>query len=199
VIRRLAAVAAVGALLGGCATAPPGPPPPAGVAAIARGPVYLTLPRPPAFPTEQEFAQSIVADYGPRKIAFDALVSLGPDRVTVIVTAPAGPRLAQIDWTAEGVRTAMDGPAPPGFRAENVLADLVVARWPKPLLEQALGGRLEVWDYQDGRRKLVRDKAETIIEVSPPTTDASGAERRTLTNYHFDYRLTIITRGGGGS
>lgn len=195
-IRAAALLVAACVLVAGCVTAPQGPPPPPGVAAIGRGPIYLTLPRPPAFPGEREFAQSIVADYGSRKIAFDALVSLSPERVTVIVTAPAGPRLAQIDWTAEGVKTAMDGPAPPGFRAENLLADLVMARWPKPLLEQALGGRLEVWDYADGRRKLVREGKETIVEIAPPVIDAAGAERRVLTNHHFGYSLTIITRGG---
>ncbi|MBI1405484.1 MAG: DUF3261 domain-containing protein [Caulobacter sp.] len=180
--------------LTGCATAPPGPPPPAGVAAVARGQTWLSLPRPPGYPGEREMAQSIVANYGPRKAAFDALVSLSPDRVTVIVTAPAGPRVAQIDWTAGGVVTRADGPTPPGFRAENVLADMVMADWPKAALETALAGRLAVWDYPDGRRKLVRDDRELVVEITPPVADADGSVRRTLTNYDFDYSLTIVTR-----
>ncbi|MBX3479403.1 MAG: DUF3261 domain-containing protein [Caulobacter sp.] len=184
----------LGATLAGCATAPSGPPPPAGIAAVARGQTWLTLPRPPGYPREREMAQSIVASYGPRKTAFDALVSLSPERVTVIVTAPAGPRVAQIDWTASGVATRTDGPTPPGFRAENVLADMVMAEWPKAALETALGGRLAVWDYPDGRRKLVRDDKELVVEITPPVADADGAVRRTLTNYDFDYSLTIVSR-----
>jgi hypothetical protein len=189
----LTGLALAGAGLSGCASGPPGPPPPAGVAAVARDRLWLTLPTPPAYPGEREMAQSIVAQYGPRKIAFDALVSLSPEVVRVIVTAPAGPRLAEITWNASGVATRMDGPAPPGFRGENVLADLVLASWPKASLEKALGGRLAVWDYPDGRRKLVRGR-ELVVDISAPVTDADGAIHRTLVNYDFDYSLTILTR-----
>ena len=98
-IGRVAPLLLAGLLLTGCVTGPPaGPPPPAGVAAVARDRVYLTLPVPPGYPGETEIAQSIVASYGPRKVAIDALVSLSPAKVTIIVTAPAGPRVAQIDW-----------------------------------------------------------------------------------------------------
>ncbi len=193
---RLLALLLTGALLAGCMTGPSDPQPPAGVAAVARDRVYLTLPTPPGYPGEIEMAQSIVAAYGPRKAAFDALVSLSPGKVAVIVTAPAGPRVAQIDWDAAGVRTTMDGPPPPGFRAENVLADLVMTNWPKPALEKALGGRLEVWDYPDGHRKLVRDRA-LVIDIPPAVRDADGSTRRTLTNHDFNYVLTIVSREAG--
>jgi hypothetical protein len=196
-IRPFAPLLLAGVLLAGCVTGPPaGPPPPPGVAAVARDKVYLTLPTPPGYPGETEMAQSIVAQYGPRKVAFDALVSLSPSKVTVIVTAPAGPRVAQIDWDADGVRGKTEGQAPPGFRAENVLADMVMANWPKPALEQALGGRLEVWDYPNGHRKLVRGK-ELVVDIPPAARDADGASRRTLTNHDFGYSLTIVSREAG--
>jgi hypothetical protein len=126
-------------------------------------------------------------------VAFDALVSLSPEKVTIIVTAPAGPRVAQIDWDADGVRTKTDGPPPPGFRGENVLADMVMTHWPKAALEEALAGRLEVWDYPDGHRKLVRGR-ELVVDIPPPARDADGTIKRTLTNRDFGYSLTIVTR-----
>jgi len=184
-------------LLTGCVTAPPGPPPPPGSAAVARNALYLTLPLPPGFPDEREMAQSVVADYGPRKIAFDALVSLSPDRVIVIVTAPAGPRIARIDWTKDGVAVQTEGPPPPGFRAENVLADLVLANWPKAAVESAINNRLLVWDFADGRRKLVREGAdgrELVIDITAPVADGDGSVRRVLTNHDFGYSLTLVTR-----
>jgi hypothetical protein len=190
---RLTFLCLLAALTTACATAPSGPPPPPGVAAVARDQLYLTLPLPPGYPEEKEMAQSIVATYGPRKVAFDALVSLGPDKVTVIVTAPAGPRVAQIDWTAEGIVSRTEGAPPPGFRGENVLADMVMTHWPKAALEKALGGRLEVWDYPDGRRKLVRGR-ELVIDIAPPERDADGSTKRVLTNYDFNYSLTIVSR-----
>lgn len=193
---RIPALLAAGLLLAGCATAPPGPPPPPGVAAVARDRVWLTLPTPPGYPAEEEMAQSIVAAYGPRKVAFDALVSLSPRAVTIIVTAPSGPRVAQIDWDAQGVRSKTDGPPPPGFRAENVLADMVLTHWPKAALEKALAGRLEVWDYPDGHRKLVRGR-ELVVDIPPPVRDADGSSKRTLTNHDFGYSLTIVSRGPG--
>ncbi|MDB5470448.1 MAG: hypothetical protein JWR84_2008 [Caulobacter sp.] len=182
------------ASLAGCMTGPPaGPPPPAGVAAVARDQVYLSLPTPPGYPGEKEMAQSIVAQYGPQKVAFDALVSLSPGKVTIIVTAPAGPRVAQIDWDATGVHTTADGTPPPGFRGENVLADLVMTSWPKAALEKALGGRLEVWDYPDGHRKLVRGK-ELVVDIPPAVLNPDGVSKRTLTNHDFGYILTIVSR-----
>ncbi|NBB14699.1 DUF3261 domain-containing protein [Caulobacter sp. SLTY] len=190
---RLLLLCALAALTTACATAPSGPPPPAGVAVVARDQLYLTLPMPPGYPEEREMAQSIVAAYGPRKAAFDALVSLGPEKVTVIVTAPAGPRVAQIDWTAAGVATKTEGTPPPGFRAENVLADMVMTHWPKAALEKALGGRLEVWDYPDGRRRLVRGR-ELVVDIAPPVRDADGSTKRVLTHYDFNYSLTIVSR-----
>jgi len=193
VTARLILLCALAALTCACASAPSGPPPPPGVAAVARDRLYLTLPLPPGYPEEKEMTQSIVAAYGPRKVAFDALVSLGPEKVTVIVTAPAGPRVAQIDWTRDGVATRTDGAPPPGFRAENVLADMVMTHWPKAALETALGGRLQVWDYPDGRRKLVRG-GELVIDITPPVRYADGSTRRTLTNYDFSYSLTIVSR-----
>lgn len=197
-IARLTPVLLAALLLAGCVTGPPaGPPPPPGVAVVARDQVYLTLPSPPGYPRETEMAQSIVAQYGPRKVAFDALVSLSPQTVTVIVTAPAGPRVAQIDWDAQGVRSRTEGPAPPGFRAENVLADMVMAHWPKAALEKALAGRLEVWDYPDGHRKLVRGGRELVVDIPPAVREPDGASRRTLTNHDFGYSLTIISREPG--
>lgn len=194
---RLAALVLAGVVLTGCMTGPPaGPPPPAGLAAVARDKVYLTLPIPPGYPGEKEMAQSIVAKYGPQKVAFDALVSLSPSRVTIIVTAPAGPRVAQIDWDDTGVHTKTDGAPPPAFRGENVLADMVMANWPKPALEKALGGRLEVWDYPDGHRKLVRGK-ELVVDIPPAVRDADGSSKRTLTNHDFGYSLTIVSREAG--
>jgi hypothetical protein len=196
-IGRVAPLLLAGLLLAGCVTGPPaGPPPPAGVAAVARDQVYLTLPTPPAYPGETEMAQSIVATYGPRKVAFDALVSLSPAKVTIIVTAPAGPRVAQIDWDGAGVRTTTDGAPPPGFRGENVLADLVMTSWPKAALETALAGRLEVWDYPDGHRKLVRGKA-LVVDIPPAVRDADGSSKRTLTNHDFGYSLVIVSREAG--
>jgi hypothetical protein len=192
-MRRVLLVCLTAALLTACATAPSGPPPPPGVAAVARGQTWLTLSRPPGYPREREMAQSIVADYGVQKVAFDAIVSLSPTAVTVVVTAPAGPRIAQIDWDAQGVRSRTEGAPPPGFRAENVLADMVMTHWPKTALEQALGGRLAVWDYPDGRRKLVRGH-ELVVEITPPVMDADGSSKRTLTNYDFGYSLTIASR-----
>ena len=191
---RLVILLLAGIVLAGCVTGPPaGPTPPPGVTAVARDQVYLTLPLPPGYPGEKEMAQSIVAQYGPQKVAFDALVSLSPDKVTVIVTAPAGPRVAQIDWDAQGVRGKTEGQDPPGFRAENVLADLVLANWPKPALEKALGGRLEVWDYPDGHRKLVRGKA-LVVDIPPAVRAADGSSKRTLINHDFGYSLTIVSR-----
>jgi hypothetical protein len=190
-------LAVMAGLLTGCVTAPPGPPPPPGSAAVARDSLYLTLPLPPGFPEEREMAQSVVADYGPRKVAFDALVSLSPDRVIVIVTAPAGPRIARIDWTKDGVAVQTEGPPPPGFRAENVLADLVLANWPKAAVETAINDRLLVWDFADGRRKLVREGAgrrELVIDITAPVADGDGSISRVLTNHDFGYSLTLVTR-----
>ena len=60
-------------------------------------------------------------------------------------------------------------------------------------LEKALAGRLEVWDYPDGHRKLVRGR-ELVVDIPPPVRDEDGSTKRTLTNYDFGYSLTIVSR-----
>lgn len=179
-------------VLAACASAPAGPPPPAGVAYVGRQ-AQLVLPKPPGYPGEREIAQTVIADYGGRKMAFDAVVSLSPKAVHMIVTAPAGPRIAEISWTAEGINGAFSGPAPKGLRNENLLADLFIVNWPAAAVEAAMGPGVTVTDGPEGRRSIRKD-GKALVEIAPLPSDGDGQVRRSLRNIEFGYSLELITR-----
>src|SRR5262249_49909463 len=88
--------------------------------------IVLTLPTPPAYPDTRTVVQTGQARYGERQAAFDAVLSLAPDRVEIVLTMPAGPRLATIVWDEGGVRQDRSVLAPEGVPVENILADLFV-------------------------------------------------------------------------
>ena len=178
--------------LAACSTPPVGPPPPAGVAFVGRQ-AQLILPNPPGYPTEREIAQTVIANYGGRKMAFDAIVSLSPAAVHMIVTAPAGPRIAEINWTKDGVSGAFSGPAPKGLRNENLLADLFLTHWPAAAIQQAMGPGVIVTDGPEGRRAIQKD-GKLLVEISPLPSEGDGQTRRSFRNVEFGYSLELITR-----
>jgi hypothetical protein len=171
------------ALVTGCAT---------GAGAALHAPISrdlaLALPFPPGYPGTQTLQQTVRARYGERDAAFDAILSLSPDRVEIVVTAAGGPRVATITWSGEGVREEHSMLAPDGLSVENILADIFISLWPPEAVAAALpsGARLSI--EADGAR-IIRHAGTAIIEVRPDPQDAS---RIFVRNLAFGYDLTIM-------
>ncbi len=180
--------------LAGCAipphTVPIAAPPQMLSAAVQIAPgASLNLPLPPGYPQARSLHQVVRAQYGARRGAFEAVLSLAPERVDIVLIAPSGPRLASIAWDKLGItRTGTQaglGAAP----AENVLADIFLCLWPREAVAAALPAGLEVMDAADGARTITQASA-SIIEIS---IDPAQPNIMVLRNLAFDYQLRIET------
>ena len=146
----------------------------------------LSLPLPPNYPETQTVLHSVRARYGERDAAFDAILSLSPELVEIVITAAAGPRLATITWDVDGVRQERALVAPGDIPVENILADIFVALWPREEVERALPPDCAFTIDDDGARTISQAGAP-ILEVH---TNASAIVVRNLA---FGYELSIVS------
>lgn len=152
--------------------------------------VALHLPMPPAYPEERTLMQTVRAQYGEERQAFEALLSLSPSEVEIVVTAASGPRLSTIRWDKDGVHEDRTVLVPQGMPVANILADLFVSLWPREAVEKALPRGVDVRDEAGGGRTILVHGAP-LIEVRPV---AEHPDRQTVTNHARGYVLTITSR-----
>jgi hypothetical protein len=158
-------------------------------AQIAPGTI-MHLPAPPGYPGTKSMMQTVRAHYGERQAAFEALLSLSPEKVDIVVTAPSGPRLASITWSKKGVHRKIMEIAPPGIPVGNIVADIFVSLWPREAVAAALPAGVEVRDEPSGRRTVMRGET-LIIEVVPDPADPT---QRTLRNIPLGYDLRVSSQ-----
>lgn len=150
----------------------------------------LTLPLPPAYPNERVIQQSVEAHYGERHAAFEAIVSLAPDAVDIVVTAAGGPRLATIHWTNDGVSAERALLAPGEIPAENILSDIFISLWPEAAVRHALPDDC-VLETGEGPARSVSCGGQDVMAISPdPERDGAVIVR----NNAFGYELHIVGR-----
>lgn len=150
----------------------------------------LILPTPPGYPETKTLVQSGRAHYGALTGAFDAIVDLSPERVQIVVTAAAGPRLATITWDRHGVDVDRTMLAPPGVPVENILSDMFISLWPADAVATSLPRGVELSVDADGGRTLRRGH-DVLMEVRPDPTDATRAIVR---NHAFGYEITVVSQ-----
>jgi hypothetical protein len=151
--------------------------------------IALTLPTPPGYPEAVTLEQVVRARFGEDKGAFEAIVSLSPERVEMVLTAPAGPRLASIVWSKSGIEEDRTVLAPAAIKAVNVLADLFMTRWPSEAIQAALPKGLIVSD--DGIDRTISGPEGPIIEIH---RDPENPSRTLLRNIALGYEITVTSR-----
>lgn len=149
--------------------------------------VELRLPTPPGYPEARTLSQIIRFDYGSRSGVIEATLALTPERADIVLTAPAGPRLATIAWTRNGVDVDRTVLAPLDLPVENILADVFVLLWPREAVAQALPAACAVGDADDGGRTLACGGAP-LVRIEPDPRDPGG---RILRNRALGYVLSI--------
>lgn len=195
---RLLSAALAATLASGCASLPTGAllhrheaiAASSGVQARIAADAVLTLPAPPNYPGVRTIVQSGRAHYGDRDGAFDAVLSLSPERVEIVLAMAAGPRLATIDWDAHGVREERAVFAPDNVPVANILADIFVSTWPADAVAEALPEGLKLRVSEDGGRVISRG-AETIVDITP---DPAQPGRIVVRNAALGYQVTLITQ-----
>ncbi len=150
--------------------------------------IILSLPTPPGYPETVSLFQTATGRKDDRKVAFQAALELSPERVDVVILAPAGPRVLSIAWTAAGVVEDRSLIAPEGLTGLNILGDIFVALWPIEAVQAALPAGTTA--SEEGGVRRIASGGRVVLEVveGPP-----GALRQTLRNLDFGYEMTIQT------
>lgn len=152
--------------------------------------VHLTLPTRPGYADQRTLIQVVDGTYGDRRQAFQSVVSLSRDLVSVVITLPSGPRVLTIDWSAKGIEISRTQHAPDGLQASNILADLMILLWDADSVNAALDG--EAIAVDTGRQRTVSQGGRIVVSVDRDGV-AAGRGHSTLVNYDFGYRLDIQT------
>jgi hypothetical protein len=161
---------------------------PANLHARIANDVTLTLPAPPAYPEAATIVQTGHAQYGERQAVFEAVLSLSPDDVQIVITMLGGPRLATVTWTDHGVRARRTPLAPPNVPIENILADIFVTEWPAEIVSASLPAGVTLDVGADGARAIKRGD-EVIVSVTP---DAANPARKVIHNLALGYQVSIV-------
>ncbi|HVZ99883.1 MAG TPA: DUF3261 domain-containing protein [Caulobacterales bacterium] len=183
-MRRL--ILATAALASACATKPATAP--VTTAHIAPD-VALTLPTPPGYPQARTLHQIVRGRFAERSGVVEALLSLSPERVDIVLTAVSGPRLATLTWDERGVRedrTLLGGDQIP---AQNILSDIFVSLWPEAAVRASLPADAAL--EADGPSRAITHGGAVVLEMAP---DPEHADRLIVRNHALGYELTIITQ-----
>lgn len=157
---------------------------------IAEG-VALTLPSPPGYPETRTIGHIVRAQYGERSAAFEAIVGLSPEEVTIVITIFGGPRVATLVWNEAGVREDRTLLAPAGVPVENILSDIFLVVWPNEVIVQSLPEDVELVVDESGLVRRLQLNGETLVEIA---TDRADPSRTLVRNLAFKYEVEITTR-----
>lgn len=158
-------------------------------ASIAEG-VVLSLPLPPAYPETRTLLQTGYARYGENEGAFEAVLSLAPERTEIVMTMLGGPRMATIVWDGEGVRAERSPLAPSDVPVENILVDIFITTWPAEVVREALPDGLRLSLDEAGQRTILRGD-DALVTITPDPHDAS---RVSIRNEALGYEVVIVSQ-----
>ncbi len=150
----------------------------------------LNLPARPGYPRNDTLIQTVVGQYGDRRTAFQAVLELSPEQVTIVLTAPSGPRIMTIDWTAAGVAVERTSLAPEELSAINILGDVFLTSWPSDAIAAALPHGFQL--RYDGDARVVSGPEGPVVRIQQGA-EIDGLHRASFTHLAFGYSLTIVT------
>jgi hypothetical protein len=149
----------------------------------------LVLPTPPGYPEERTIIQTGRAQFGERRMAFEAVLALGFERTEIVLMMPAGPRLSTIVWDATGVHEDRAPFVPDSLPVENILADIFVTVWPEASVVGTLPEGVTM-DVAENGTRTIRRGDEIILTVGP---DAADPSRFVVRNEAIGYEV-VMTR-----
>lgn len=136
--------------------------------------------------------QVIHAVYGSRAMTLSTVVQLDAAGLRVVGVTATGQRLFTVSWNGADVSAQKSAFVPADVDPERVLADVQLALWPLPAVQQAFGkAGLEVTEPFAGVRRMRRGDA-LIAEVHYAGPDPWNG-RLWFVNFQYDYSLTIDT------
>lgn len=130
---------------------------------------------------------------GTQEFALQCVVQATPDALTVVGLGPLGERWFSLRHDGQHVDFKSAAQAPAALDGRRLLADLQLALWPLPALQQAVAG--SAWQVSEpaaGTRRLRRD-GRLVAEVHHAGTDPWRG-RLWLSNFETGYTLTVESR-----
>jgi hypothetical protein len=152
--------------------------------------VTFDLPTPPAYPEATTIVQTGRARYGDHQAAFEAVLSLAPERAEIVLTMLGGPRLSTITWDETGIYEDRTLFAPRDVPVENIVADIFFTVWPAETVASALPPGLTLTVDEDGSRTIWRD-GEMLVSSTPT---AGGDDRTVVRNIAYGYEVALVSQ-----
>ncbi len=153
--------------------------------------IELTLPTSPNFPGEMSAMQTLIARHQDRVQALQAVLTAREDHVNVVTMLANGPRIMEVDWTAQDMLETRSSFAPEALSGLNMLADIYLVFWPQKAVQTALPEGVYV-NQEAGLRQIYNDTRQ-IVEIRYYTKDERGRDHYVLTNFDLGYSLTIYS------
>jgi hypothetical protein len=163
----------------------------AGCATQVQLPARVPLAAPAAL-SARAATQVIHAVYGSRAMTLSTAIQLDASGLRVVGVTATGQRLFTVSWNGTDVSAQKSAFVPGDVDPERVLADVQLALWPLPAVQEAFGkAGLEVTEPFAGVRRMRRGAA-LIAEVHYAGADPWNG-RLWFVNFQYDYSLTIDT------
>jgi hypothetical protein len=185
--RQLGSAIALCVLLAACTTPPQAPDDD-----TQRAPDDWPLSPPSALGRSVQVKQILHAAFGDETVDLQCVLTVAPDRLTVVGVTPLGVRAFSIAYDGNRVDAQRASQAPSFIGGARLLDDIQLVFWPLPALQAALtpSGWTVVEPFV-GTRRLLRDRT-LIAEVHYAGTDPWSG-RAWLVNFRDRYTLSIDT------
>jgi hypothetical protein len=108
--------------------------------------------------------QVVQARFGEQRGAFQAIMDIKPDLMTLVITAAEGPRLLTMTWDRAGIREERSIFAPAAIQGVNIVSDIFLSLWPMATVRASMpqGVRAE----EAGKIRRFSDEAgKVLVEV----------------------------------
>lgn len=134
--------------------------------------------------------QVVHAAFGARDLAFQCVVEVDPQHLTMIGLSAQGQRWFSLRYDGSTLDSESGPLAPEGLDAQRVLADLQFALWPLAALQQSMVDTgWQVSEPGPATRRLRRD-GQLVAEVHYTSADPWQG-RLWLSNFESGYSLAV--------
>ena len=183
--KRWVAVVMVAAVMAGCASTEPAPPP-------ERLGLKLS---PASLGVSISLQQHLTVERNGRTDQLDAALEIDPKELNMVGLA-LGQRVLTLHYDGKTLESWRHPMLPSQVRADDVLEDTQLTLWPVEAIRKALPDGWKI-EQQGLRRTLLRDGVPVTVIVYSNASPWGGKVE--LTNIRYHYRLTIESVGGDSS
>jgi hypothetical protein len=150
--------------------------------------VRFALPAPTTLGRRVDSVQLVTAEFAGQKILFDARISVGAERMTLVGTDPAGRRALTVEYVDGAYQAQKADWLPSRVKPESVLADLILIYWPRAALAQALAPNgVDVIDASN--KRFIRKGETPLVTIQYLRGGWRGHAR--LNNHSWGYSVEV--------